>query len=408
MLILTNLHVDSGYAATVLPAELLLGLGLGLVMMPAMSTATSGVEPRDAGVTSATVNTAQQVGGSIGTALLNTIAASAAGTYIATHAHTQIEVAKGTVHGYTVAIWWAVGVLVLAAIVAGVLISTSPRRKAKAVEKHVPAKEAQTVPEAGSPPDVAPEPGTAVRGTVTGTRGAPVPDAALTLIDSAGRQVAQAAADGGGRYRLAVATAGQYVLVTSAPAHQPEAAPVTVSGAPQELDVVLAGAYTLSGTVRDHAGDLDEGALAVLADSRGEVVGTCTSGEDGAYRFASLAPGGYTLAVSHPAHQPVAKAVTVADGSPATLDVALGANAALSGTVTARAGGQVGHVRVTLVDGTGEQVASTLAGADGSYRFDGLRPGDYTVVASGYAPAAHDLVVDPSAHHRHDVDLAMP
>ena len=56
---------------------LLLGLGMGTAFMPAMSLATHGVEPRDAGVASAMVNTSQQVGGAIGTALLNTIAASA-------------------------------------------------------------------------------------------------------------------------------------------------------------------------------------------------------------------------------------------------------------------------------------------------------------------------------------------
>ena len=85
MLLLTQLEIGSSYAALLLPAQVLLGLGMGTAFMPAMSLATQGVEPRDSGVASAMVNTSQQVGGAIGTALLNTIAASATTSYIADH-----------------------------------------------------------------------------------------------------------------------------------------------------------------------------------------------------------------------------------------------------------------------------------------------------------------------------------
>jgi len=77
MLILTQLGVQSSYAGHILPALLVTGLGLGLIFAPAISTATLGVEPADAGVASATVNSCQQVGGSIGTAFLNTLAITA-------------------------------------------------------------------------------------------------------------------------------------------------------------------------------------------------------------------------------------------------------------------------------------------------------------------------------------------
>ncbi|WP_432138493.1 MULTISPECIES: MFS transporter [unclassified Streptomyces] len=125
MLILTQLQVDSSYATLLLPAQLLLGLGMGTAFMPAMSMATQGVEPRDAGVASAMVNTSQQVGGAIGTALLNTIAASATTSYITGHiasagtpAQQKLVQLDGMVHGYTNAIWVAVGILVLAAAIA--------------------------------------------------------------------------------------------------------------------------------------------------------------------------------------------------------------------------------------------------------------------------------------------------
>ncbi|MBO1337188.1 MFS transporter [Streptomyces sp. VRA16 Mangrove soil] len=126
--LLTQLTVDASYPALILPAQLLLGLGMGTAFMPAMSLATIGVEARDAGVASAMVNTSQQVGGAIGTALLNTIAASATTAYIADHAagagNPQLLQAQAMVNGYTHAIWWAVGILLVSATLALTLINT--------------------------------------------------------------------------------------------------------------------------------------------------------------------------------------------------------------------------------------------------------------------------------------------
>ncbi|MGW8768335.1 MFS transporter [Streptomyces sp. NPDC055815] len=131
MLLLTQLEIGTSYAGLILPAQLLLGLGMGTAFMPAMSLATIGVDPRDAGVASAMVNTSQQVGGAIGTALLNTIAASATTAYLADHAAGATTPAaqkllqlQGMVEGYAAAIWWAVGILVLSATIAFVLITT--------------------------------------------------------------------------------------------------------------------------------------------------------------------------------------------------------------------------------------------------------------------------------------------
>ncbi|MGP3922511.1 MFS transporter [Streptomyces sp. 8N616] len=131
MLLLTQLEVGTSYAGLILPAQLMLGLGMGTAFMPAMSLATYGVEPRDAGVASAMVNTSQQVGGAIGTALLNTIAASATTAYATSHAAGATGPAslkalqlQSMVHGYTTAIWWAVGILVLSAVIAFTFINT--------------------------------------------------------------------------------------------------------------------------------------------------------------------------------------------------------------------------------------------------------------------------------------------
>ncbi|MFJ6721139.1 MULTISPECIES: MFS transporter [unclassified Streptomyces] len=132
MLLLTQLEVGSSYPALILPAQLLLGLGMGSAFMPAMSLATHGVNPADAGVASAMVNTSQQVGGAIGTALLNTIAASATTAYLTDHAAqaaaggaaAKLIQAQAMVQGYSSAIWWAVGILVTSSLIAFTLINT--------------------------------------------------------------------------------------------------------------------------------------------------------------------------------------------------------------------------------------------------------------------------------------------
>ena len=91
MLLLTRLDLDSSYVANVLPALVVMGTAMGTIMPGSMQTATLGVARHFAGVASALVNTSQQVGGSIGTAMLNTIAAAAATDYIAAHAPASPE-----------------------------------------------------------------------------------------------------------------------------------------------------------------------------------------------------------------------------------------------------------------------------------------------------------------------------
>jgi EmrB/QacA subfamily drug resistance transporter len=126
--LLTQLTPDASYVGHILPTEILLGLGLGIALVPCISTATNNADPRDVGITSATTNTSQQIGASVGTALLNTVAATATAAYLTTHAHTSSAVARATVHGFAVASGWAAGSFVLAAIVGGILINAHPGR----------------------------------------------------------------------------------------------------------------------------------------------------------------------------------------------------------------------------------------------------------------------------------------
>ncbi len=122
MLLLTQVGVDSNYASHVLPGLLALGLGLGMAIGAAMATVTLGVRADDAGVASANVNTMQQIGGSIGIALLSTVAASATSSFAASHATGGHATALAAVHGYTTAFWWSAAIFAAGAIICGLLI----------------------------------------------------------------------------------------------------------------------------------------------------------------------------------------------------------------------------------------------------------------------------------------------
>jgi EmrB/QacA subfamily drug resistance transporter len=118
---LTRLGLHSTYAAHVLPPLLVLGLGLGLSLPAAMSQSTLGVRMSDQGVASATMNTTQQIGGAISTALLNSLANAAAATYVATHLTDPLVQANAAMRSYDTAFWWSAGFFAVGALIAALL-----------------------------------------------------------------------------------------------------------------------------------------------------------------------------------------------------------------------------------------------------------------------------------------------
>jgi EmrB/QacA subfamily drug resistance transporter len=153
---LTRIGVHSGYASAVLGPLLVTGAGIGMSMPPSMNTGTFGVAPRDAGVASATLNVGQQLGGSIGTALLNTIATSAAVSYAISHRSAashpppqavQALHAAAAVHGYTTAFWWTAGIFAGGAIVCGTLLRWGPlTQRAGTAQEGAPAERREAGP----------------------------------------------------------------------------------------------------------------------------------------------------------------------------------------------------------------------------------------------------------------------
>ncbi|NUR59458.1 MAG: MFS transporter [Catenulispora sp.] len=117
MLWLTQLDLTSGYAAHVLPPLLVLGSGMGLIFAPAMAMATYGVGENDAGVASAMVNTCQQVGGSIGVAMLSSLAATAAANYAKGKAPTGLVQAQAQLHSYATAYRWSAAFFVVGMVI---------------------------------------------------------------------------------------------------------------------------------------------------------------------------------------------------------------------------------------------------------------------------------------------------
>lgn len=122
MIFLTGIDAQSTYVADILPGLILVGVGMALVIAPGMASATYGIQREDAGVASAMVNTTQQIGGSIGTALLSTVVTNAITGKLSGVAPTPQAVEAATIHGYTTAFWWSTAIFVVGTVVCGLLL----------------------------------------------------------------------------------------------------------------------------------------------------------------------------------------------------------------------------------------------------------------------------------------------
>ncbi|ABW13627.1 drug resistance transporter, EmrB/QacA subfamily [Parafrankia sp. EAN1pec] len=133
LVLLSQIGADSSYAGHVLPAEVLISLGMGLAFVPMSSVSLLGVADHDAGVASALVNTTQQVGGSLGVALLNTVYATAVSDYLGSHGTGAAAQRQAAIEGYTTSFVWS-AVLVGIALVAVILLVRAGRDDVPAVD----------------------------------------------------------------------------------------------------------------------------------------------------------------------------------------------------------------------------------------------------------------------------------
>ena len=170
--------------------------------------------------------------------------------------------------------------------------------------------------------------------------------------------------------------------------------------------MLLTGSGGLLGTVRLAApsGEPVPGATLTVTDVRGEVLGAVGTAADGGFSFPHLAQGTYTLVAAAAGYRPVAASVTVLQGEPTRHEVELAATGSLRAGVRVL-GEPFEGAGLTLLDETGQVVAEASTDASGTFSFTDLQPGEYTLVTTGYAPAAVSVRVTDGRPARADLTV---
>ncbi|THA49816.1 MFS transporter [Streptomyces sp. A1136] len=445
----------------------LLGLGIGMMMQNLVLCTQNQVAPSDLGSASSTVTFFRSLGGAIGVSALGAIMANrithyakeglatldpkyaaAAGQQSSGSSIPDMNSLPGplrtvmeSAYGHGIAdVFLIAAPLALIAFLVTLFIKEVPLRtsggmaqasqaaqaaRETQVSREVPAPRAEaeadtqaegpTLADAASPVAATTDAGAGslpdgvpVRGHVRGAENAPVPQAAVTLISLAGRQLGRSVAQADGAYAVSAPGSGSYVLIAAADGFQPRASTIVVNGEPVAYDILLSGTSGLSGVVRTaETGTPVEGAVVIVTDVRGDVLAAGGTDGQGAFGFAELVPGSVTIAVNAPGRRPKALHVEVGGAGVTRVEIELSSGAQVQGVVRAP-GGPLGDARVTLVDAAGNVIATARTGADGAYAFTDLDSGDYTVIATGYPPVATALTVSGRGVDDHDIELAHP
>lgn len=163
-----------------------------------------------------------------------------------------------------------------------------------------------------------------ITGTVARSdNGSPVPGARIAVLDLRGEVLSSGETDPAGRFEVGELLEGEFTVAVSALGFHPTAVPARVSGRDTAvLDVLLRPGVRLRGVVRTRDGRPLEDAQVTLTDARGEVVDTLTTGPDGAYTFANLDAGTYTVIAT--GYGPETAQVRVHDEDITGVDVELG------------------------------------------------------------------------------------
>ncbi|WP_329039303.1 MFS transporter [Streptomyces sp. NBC_00178] len=433
-----------------------MGLGIGMMMQNLVLATQNQVAPADLGAASSVVTFFRSLGGAIGVSALGAVLANRVTRYVkdgladlgpegAAMGHggtggggipdldklpapfrTVVEAAYG--HGVGDVFLYAAPAALVAFVLTLFIKEVALKTRAgndKPETAEVPeAVEAATapalqataaLPRADAPvaATAATEPtvqGTPVRGVVRGAEGAPVAQAAVTLISLGGRQLGRSVAQADGGYVLDAPGSGSYVLIASADGFQPQASTVVVGDEAVAYDILLAGTSGLSGSVRTVEGGAPvQGAMVVVTDVRGDVLATGVSGDAGEFTFGELIPGSVTVAVTAAGFRPLALPVDIGGQGVTRVEAALRSGALVRGVVRAGSGRTpLTDARVTLIDAAGNVVATSTTGEDGVYAFTDLDAGEYSVIATGYPPVAGALTVAGNGVDGHDIELAHP
>ncbi|MFF9626662.1 MFS transporter [Streptomyces griseosporeus] len=438
-----------------------MGLGIGMMMQNLVLSTQNQVAPHELGAASSVVTFFRSLGGAVGVSALGSVMA----TRIAHYAkdtigqlspQEQLAAAKASgssqlpdmdalptgirnwlesAYGHGIAdIFLYVAPIAFLAFLVTLFIKEVPLRTTGALAQAAEANAEAAAPAAPVPAEAAVTPaadntpswaaaeteaaveegsvsagsGIPVRGFVRGAESAPVPQAAVTLISLAGRQLGRSVAQADGSYALDAPGTGSYVLIASADGFQPQASTIVVNDEPFAYDILLSGTSGLTGVVRaaETAQPVTD-AMVIVTDVRGDLLATGSTGEQGEFAFTELVPGTVTVAVNAAGFRPRALPVEIGGTGVTRVEVDLDAGAQVQGVVRAPHG-PLADARVTLVDAAGNVVGTATTGADGAYAFTDLDSGEYTVIATGYPPVATALTVAGRGTDGHDIELAHP
>jgi EmrB/QacA subfamily drug resistance transporter len=374
--LLTRISMTSTYTANLLPPLILIGLSLGCVFVPSFNAATIGVAPRDASVASAVINTSQQVGSSLGVALLASVAGNSAKDWLSRHEVNPLNLLQAQVQGSVAAARWAAVILVLAALITASLVNIDRLDLSTTGEVVVPT--AVSADASGKLADV------------------PTPPRRSSEADSTGWAASGAP---GARPIIGGSDPDRSSPPRPAPAREPAAA--------ARAGVGPSGSSDAQAVVRDASGAPVVGAVWTVLDTAGRQLGHGRSDDSGQFAFAAADQTDVVLVVRHPGHRPYACAVHLGAeaGGPVglTVDVTLASGLAVSGVVRGPGGHEVPGARVWLEDGAGAVLARTSSNAAGRYEFADVPAGSYRLRATGYRPTCHDLTV----HAGEDVETQL-
>jgi hypothetical protein len=218
----------------------------------------------------------------------------------------------------------------------------------------------------------------------------PLPGTILTLTDRAGSQVARGVTGPNGEFQFVELRPASYVVIFSRPGYQPHAEVVVPSAVP--VDVVLEPATGVHGVVHDRDTGRPVGAATVTAvGPDGEVIAGTVSDPDGTYRITGIDAETIMLVVAAPGADPRATEVHL-DRGDERVDVALDTYSTLTGAVTAD-GRPVAHLALALYAADGRAAATIVTDAAGTYRFDRVKAGHYTLAS--VTTAGRAVPLDP-------------
>ena len=409
LVLISQMTVDSDYATDLLPALMLMGIAMGAIFVPAFNAATHGVRPADADVAGAVVNATQQIGASLGVALLSTVAANRTSDYLAGREIGGDTLLVAQVEGYARASLVA-GLILAGAAVVVVLMVNVHRLTAHAGLGEVPLPGAVAEPviaavpgQYGAPPDIPRAPWGPPEFPDRTPATASIPAVFMEAADVTDPQY-EVGTNGHRTPEPASVPAPAFGAPVPAQAYN---APTPAPAPPAYVPPSPAPALRVH--VRRADGRPVPSATLTLLDSGGRQVSRADTNDHGVAEFLSASGGEFLLVIRHEGYLPQARTVLLQHQPAATveLEVEVSGAARLGGTVRNASGRPVADALVTLTGADGAVAGSARTGTDGRYSLVDLtvEEGTLAVFAPSGRPVAVPVTIPSGGRLTQDVEL---